>query len=261
MKQNEKILVYAVTGFLAVILMIAVVFGKADESRAAGESDSGAGGEIGAAPSLEELLDQRTDAAAVNQPSPADDAIGGRPLVANVQLPPPTPAALVAEQLGLSRQEHGFRIVRARAGDTLSGLVHKWCAGQDGSLEAARACNEELSTLRVGQDVVLPWVDDEVLLAAHEARKAGGAPATAPDAPAAALAGLPADDGRAGAAGAPAAPRKHTIAAGESLWKIAEREVGRNGVNAYLQQLRELNPGLDAQRLRVGQQIVLPPKS
>jgi hypothetical protein len=268
MKQNEKILVYAVTGFLVVILMVAVVFGKG-ESPALPEP-----GEIGAAPSLEELLDRKSEGAKVDAGADAakvpDPVVGDRPLAANVQLLPPTPAAVVAEKLGVSQREHGFRIVRARAGDTLSGLVQKWCGSVEDHLESARAYNEELSTLRVGQEVVLPWVDDEVILAAHEAKAAAGGPAPAGPQPATApaLQGVvPAAvaDGRGGAAPADAAAagaaRKHVIKAGESLWKIAEREVGRGGAPEYLRKLRELNPGLEAERLKIGQEILLPPRS
>jgi hypothetical protein len=269
MKQNEKILVYAVTGFLVVILMVAVVFGKEGDARSDLKPT-----EIGAAPSLEDLLDEkadgkRTEGADAGPAKPQDqtDPVGNRPLAANVQLLPPTPAALVTEKLGVSRQENGFRLVRARSGDTLGGLVQKWCGPIDDYLEVARAYNEELTTLRVGQEVVLPLVADEVILAAFEQR--AGAPAgetttAAPSTTAPALQGVvPAVAGgertAPAAASAAGTTRRHTVQAGESLWKIAEREVGRRGATEYLRKLRELNPGIEAERLRIGQQILLPP--
>ncbi len=225
-----------------------------------GESKSAAGGELKAPPE-----------GAVGQPVlPLVD----QPLVANVQLLPPSPAALVTEKLGLNRREHDFRVVRARAGDSLGALVQKWCGSTGDYLEQARGLNEELTTLRVGQEIVLPWVADEILLTALESRGAAApAMASASDAtkaePAVADRSVPAagEPMHAGIGSlvkpAPAATnaRKYKIKAGESLWKIAEREVGRNLVPQFLTQVRELNPGLEADRIREGQEIALPAKN
>ncbi|MGE3174729.1 MAG: LysM peptidoglycan-binding domain-containing protein [Planctomycetota bacterium] len=317
MKQNEKILVYAVTGFLVVILAIAILFGKEAPGRVPGDLQRS---RTATAPrSLEDIMNERAglppiavddatqdpagtplggDDAPAQEPAGLDgaslDGTGrdranqdpagasesgsdgaetrpttGQPLVANVQLLPPTPAALVTEKLGLNRTERGFRIVRARPGDTLGTLVQKWCGSLD-HLEEAQGLNETLTTLRVGQDVVLPWIEDEVLLAAladREADRAAGRSAQPLDAavqpgrmqatPAATtpMATTPA------ATPASAAVRTYTIKAGDSLWKIGEREVGSKQVPSYLQRVRELNPGLDTDRIREGQEIRLPAKS
>jgi len=285
MKQNEKILVYAVTGFLAVILGVAVLFGK-DSTRRLPDVRP----DVAEAPSLEALLDRRAaDAKAVDasangaqteQPKVENPT---QPLVANVQLAPPTPAALVTEKLGLSRQENGYRIVRAARGDTLGDLVRKWCGSLD-MLADAQGLNETMQTLRVGQDVVLPWVEDDVILAAYDKRTAVAAPQVPAFAPApattpsvapveaagtktgaavqpegsAAVAGIPAATPSSGAAQTGA--RTYKIAAKDSLWKIAEREVGKAKAYAYVEKILDANPNLDAERLRLGQTITLPAK-
>lgn len=276
MKQNEKILVYAVTGFLAVILGVAILFSK-DSTRSLPDVRT----DVGEAPSLEALLDRKAAEQPKAEPvveQPKAEA-ASQPLVANVQLAPPTAAAIVTEKLGLSRMENGYRIVRANRGDTLGDLVRKWCGSLD-QLPDAQGLNETLQTLRVGQDVVLPWVDDEVILAAYEKRTAASAPtpelaivpATTPSASgvaaeASASKGAAATDGVPAPApvtngGTPAATgaRTYKIVAKDSLWKIAEREVGKGKAYAYVEKILDANPNLDAERLREGQTITLPAK-
>lgn len=283
MKQNEKILVYAVTGFLAVILGVAILFGK-DSTRRLPDVRT----DVGEATSLEALLDRRAaetkteTPAATNTPAPVVDP-ATQPLVANVQIAPPTPAALVTEKLGLSRQENGYRIVRAARGDTLGDLVRKWCGNLD-MLEDAQGLNETLQTLRVGQDVVLPWVEDDVILAAYDKRTApvnppvAATPSATPStgvveasasrnaANNGAATGVVANNAGVGApAAAPveasaAAARTYKIVAKDSLWKIAEREVGKGKAYAYVEKILDANPNLDAERLREGQTITLPAK-
>lgn len=308
MKQNEKILVYAVTGFLAVILAVAILFGKETPRQVPDVQ-----GDTAQGPSLEEVLNRRAavtpEVEAAKDPAakPAGEtpagggtatpAVGGQPLAANVQLAPPTPAALVTEKIGLSRRDDSmgrpWRVVRAQKGDTLGTLVQKWCGSLD-YLEEARGINETLEVLKIGSDVYLPWVEDEVLLAAWE--KAHPAPAaivpveasmtprtgaeptpglgagvgTVPGTGSAALDGVPSPSpkspGSERAAGQPdaavaATGKKHKVAAGESLWKIAEREVGRKGAAAYIEKILAANPGLDPDRVREGQTLTLPAKN
>jgi nucleoid-associated protein YgaU len=62
---------------------------------------------------------------------------------------------------------------------------------------------------------------------------------------------------RAPSPGAAGGQRTHTIVSGERLWDIAERYYG-NGV--YYRRILEANPGLDATRLRVGQEVIIPPR-
>jgi phage tail protein X len=318
MKQNEKILVYAVTGFLVVILMLAVLLGTGDGKRGAGAGGSGgsSSGKDVAALSLEDLLGNSVggnpvggntvgnaagerkgtgaghgdaDQTAANGDPAAAQAAGDKPLLTNVQLLPPTAASMVTEKLGLSRRDRDYRIVRVQPKDTLSTLVQKWCGKTDGYLEMAQGLNEELGTLHTGQEINLPWIDDEVLLAAINARTgkpvgaADAVPATAGGAGDAHVAALDADAGKdadsdkhagkkdagkkdTGAAdkkvpeAKPASgTRKITLKAGDTLWKIAEREVGRKAAGKFISQVRELNPGIDPDHLREGLEIRLPP--
>lgn len=277
MKQNEKILVYAVTGFLAVILGVAILFGK-DSTRSLPDVRT----DVSEAQSLESLLDRKAAEQPKAEPvveQPKTDA-PSQPLVANVQLAPPTAAAIVTEKLGLSRMENGYRVVRANRGDTLGDLVRKWCGSLD-QLPDAQGLNETLQTLRVGQDVVLPWVDDEVILAAYDKRAAASAPqlalapVTTPVPSGVGIAEASASKGAAATEGVPApvpAPvasggtpaatgaRTYKIVAKDSLWKIAEREVGKGKAYAYVEKILDANPNLDAERLREGQTITLPAK-
>ncbi len=298
MKQNEKFLVYAVTGFLVVILAVAILFGKETPRRLPEGQQPGV--LAVAPPSLEDMLNRRAApptadlaqaaagaadpkadpaAAAVPQPSPAGTPAAGapvvptidQPLVANVQLLPPSPTAQVTEKLGLNRVERGYRIVRARAGDSLGALVQKWCGQAGDYLEQAKGLNEELTTLRVGQEIVLPLVEDEVLLAAYETRGVAVPAAdhrAASDAPVAAIgdrssagSAEPVHASILGTAPVATSQRKYKIKAGEALWKVAEREVGRKLAPRFLEDVRALNPGLDTDRIREGQEIVLPAKA
>lgn len=253
MRQNEKTLVYVVTGFLFVILAVAVLFGKDGAART--KTPTPAQGTGQTAVSLEDLFRGQGQMLPDQEQGEPAPVIPEQPLAANVQLGPPTPGEEVAMLLGRSQRDRECRVVTARAGDTLRELVIKWC----GSLEylpLAERMNEDAALLRVGQDVVLPWVPDEEVLAALQERKAGRSPRPGAAAPVEASAGggapVPAP------AGAPSASRVYVVKAGDVLWKIAEREVGLRKAPAFIQQVRELNPGVDVNALRVGQQIKLP---
>lgn len=186
MKQNERLLVYAVTGFLALILLVAVVFGR-NEARPDSALQTGANkplGENGPA-MLDELVGGRdpkanvpaagteTNGAATDSGTKSGlvtpDAVLPQPL--NAAPRPMVAADLVAQSLGLSRRDRNFRIVRARSGDSLETLVRRWCSARDPYLAEANSLNEDLVVLRVNQEVTLPWVDDEVLAQSIEAQK------------------------------------------------------------------------------------------
>ena len=183
MKQNERLLVYAVTGFLALILLVAVVFGRAPENKSAVKT----GGTV------QELKEVVPSIGAANVPAGNASAapVGGvagtgqpagnsglpapgqlvpeQPLVA--QAKPMVAADLVAQSLGLSRRDRNVRFVRAKSGDSLDTLVRRWCGARDPFLAEAQSLNEDLVVLRVGQEVALPWVEDEVLAAGLEQQK------------------------------------------------------------------------------------------
>jgi hypothetical protein len=300
MKQNEKLLVYAVTGFLVVILMLAVVLGGGGRDGAR-QPESAREMVIVAAPSLEEVL----NSAKIGLGKVPDQPVAlslpiEQPLPAPVVIQPPTSASLVTERLGLSRRENGFRIVRVQTKDTFGGLLQKWCGKPDAFMESAQCLNEELDVtrLRAGSEITLPLVEDDVLLAAYEARMprplspVGGIAVTPAATPAGTPAVTPAVNAALGGvppvkvvpskqpmqpsaiaanannrAGVPmdasivrsGDQRKYTIKSGDSYWKIAEREVGKKGAAKFIEQIHKLNPDLDSDNLHEGVQIQLPP--
>lgn len=286
MKQNEKLLVYAVTGFLVVILGIAVLFGKDGSKPPAPEAKEGTQSltsileGTGAIPKAADKDKVGTEPGAganhnTGLPNPGEVGIpGGKPLVAT---PPPVAADELRLALGPSRRERDFRIVKAKRGDTLGKLVETWCGSVD-QLEVAKGINEKWETLKAGDDVTLPWVDDDKVLAAwqqdHPAAPAPGngnlpasnvVPANAggngsKPVEAVANGGKPEAAPKADAAPV-AATRLYKLKHGESLWKVAEREVGRAGANDFIEKVKALNRNVaDFERLREGVELRLPAK-
>ncbi|MCU0867026.1 MAG: LysM peptidoglycan-binding domain-containing protein [Planctomycetes bacterium] len=221
MKQNERLLIYAVTGFLALILLLAVVFGHNPPAEGAVGSPGGSqgssaqGNPIGlpaakgtGAMGLGEILGRANGGAAAAgangaEPAPSTDqadanrtttenqktppageslaagglAAGGQPLVAAGKTL--IAAEVVTQSLGSSRRDRNVRFVRARSGDSLELLVRRWCGARDPFLAEAQSLNEDLVGLRVGQEVAVPYVDDEVLMATLEAPKPAAVVASA----------------------------------------------------------------------------------
>lgn len=293
MKQNERLLVYAVTGFLALILVVAVLFSREpDKNPQAKKPTQG----------LADILGEDTKVAADDKTAKEKAALDGNktglpspnelspsPLAASA--PKPMLAAdLVAQQLGVSRRDRTVRFVRAKQNDSLDVIVRRWCGARDPYLAEAKSLNEDLVVLRVGQEVAVPWVDDEVLLAAIEATKpktllaqdavAGGpnpttgtptnASGTQPaSAPAASPSASPEFRQPGGNAGngtsggktpALAAGTSYTVRDKDSLWKIAERTYGKKNAPRMVQAIKDANPGL-GDDLKVGQKINLPASS
>lgn len=304
MKQKERVLVYLVTGFLCLILLIAVVFGndgarggqgaapknpsmdlsaaldknksaapeKPSESGKTGESSNPPMDPKGAATPIGNAPDGGTR---TGLPS-ADAVLPDRPL--HVPAPTPAPLATLADKLGPSRLE-GFgeqrvRYVRVRSGDTLSALVLRWCGSEGSHLDAAKALNEELTTLKAGQEIALPFVADEVVLAAFLARQPQPAPAVqnGTGVPAEASSGQPdfkqaelaTKDGTAKSpppnpAPLPADVRLYEVKPGDMLWKLAVKEVGDKQAPKFIATVKALNPEVtDFDRLKVGQKLKFP---
>lgn len=297
MKQNERLLVYAVSGFLGLILVVAVLFRPSAGDQQAPKT-----------PGLAQILNQEVAAKDADAPKPAsgaasaaqaaDAAFPGVPAPAEVAPQPLAAAApkpmvaadLVAQQLGLSRRERNVRFVRAKPNDSLDSLVRRWCGARDPYLAETKSLNEDLVMLRSGQEVAVPWVDDEVLLLAIEASKpkalaaqapaaavvdsTGGAPAPTAASPAAAVTNVPmptlapagagpsgsstSNPSAAAAGNTPAVTgTSYTVKAGDSLWRIAERTYGRKSADKMVAAIKQANPGL-GDNLREGQKIVLP---
>jgi hypothetical protein len=248
MKQNERILVYAVTGFLAIILAVAVLFGRdASGKQAAGDAKSGSNGILGLEEVINPEMRREREAAAKNgsDATGADkkgadapisgllspDQVGEQPLVATSK--PAVIADTVALKVGPSRRDRTVRFVRAQSGDSLESLVRRWCGKRDPYLEEAMCLNEELTVMRPGQEIAVPWVEDEEVLAAYELRQpkmlmaenAGAAPSNAGVTPAT----MPANGGAGnGTPNAPSATPSFATPGcwhrnGQSCWRHAGR--------------------------------------
>ncbi len=165
---------------------------------------------------------------------------------------------------GPSRRDRDYRIVTVRAEDTFNEMVLRWC-GSLKYLVTAKALNEglQLNSLRVGRDICLPWVEDEVLVVAEQERRAAVAKPPAKP-PAKSPAVVPASGTSSAAvvsAADASASKAYVVKSGDALWKIAVRFAGSdNKAPAFIDQLKKLNPGLDPDHLMVGQKIKLPQK-
>ena len=290
MKQNERFLVYAVTGFLALILAVAVLFGREPVRDTSGLGNGGLGnaGQVsGDAPAssklsgLQDILGTGQDGKEVAKSNPSNPSTGaptpeqvvpGHPLNTGggLVLAPD----IVAQQLGSSRRDRMVRFVRAKSGDSLDMLVRRWCGARDPYLAEAKCLNEDLVTLRVGQEVAVPWVDDEVLLTAIEAQKpkvlsdtrlTAANPVDASAAPSSAhpaFAEPGANAGNAGNAGnalatSASAGSEYLVKQGDSLWRIAERTYGKKNAARMIGEIKKANPSLD-NRLVPGQKLAMP---
>ncbi|MFY9342310.1 MAG: LysM domain-containing protein [Planctomycetota bacterium] len=291
MKKNERFLVYAVTSFLAVILVVAVLFTRGGDKGAGSAAKLQDLGELMKAPGAAKDSGAPKDgvklagAAGTGLPTPTEVA-GQTPLVAGASKAL-VAADLVAQQLGPSRRDRTVRFVRARNGDTLDQLVRRWCGARDPFLAETKSLNEDLVVLKVGNEVAVPWVEDEVLLAAIEASKpktlvphdpvaagegpGAGAPNAGNAAKDAANGGTSPSFAMPGANGktaidavagrtspATTGGTSYTVKGGDSLWRIAERTYGRKNADRMVGEIKAANPGL-TDRVREGQKIVLPP--
>lgn len=171
MKQNERLLVYAVTGFLALILVIAVMFGNDPVDAASKQENTSKGLNDILQPKLSEAeVAKQAEAKAKALAEQLNGSSGGggsneQPLNAR----PLLASDVVARELGPSRKERFVRWVPVKRGDAFEKLVRRWCGGTEGYLEEALRLNEETTKLTIGSQVMVPWVDDEVLAAIIEA--------------------------------------------------------------------------------------------
>ena len=293
MKQNERFLVFAVTGFLALILVVAIVFG---DNPTAPQRSSETGGT-----SLSDILNGPSEspegaAAGSDEADASRSATGlGGPAVTKIEqplrVPPPSAESLVMQKIGPYTVDSNFRIVNVRANDNWARLAVRWC-GDTSYVEEIQCLNESTLTLKAGQKLLVPLVPDEALLeklAAEEVPTllAGDPrPARVPGAPAPTSESRPdfsqpvvirrmdaattgsATTGAAELTGnvAPAPPGGAAQAAGFVIYTVQPGDMlepilkGRFGDKHYRarQAWQALNPGLDANRLRVGQTFKLP---
>lgn len=266
MKRNETVLVYAVTGLLLVILLVAVIFGEQNPAQAETEkktrpavaslpgvapAEAPVGTPGAAKPSeesgkdLAEKPSEKPSEKSSEKPSeetgegekPADegtegaDAKSGEPVVLKS-----TVTEDLAGVLGTSSRMGEYRVVKARRGDTLALVVARWCADAT-QLSTVEVLNESLveADLESGQEVVVPWVDAETLLLAAKAQAKKSAVVEH------------------------AKGQLYTIEKGDSLWDLAKVRVAKNKIPAWLGRFKVLNPDItDLSVLIAGQKVRLP---
>jgi nucleoid-associated protein YgaU len=261
---------------------------------AAGSGNPGSGNLAGQVGAKTGTAENRTGLPGPEQVGNERLAGGGQPLVAASK--PLVAAEVVTQSLGPNRRDRNVRFVRARSGDSLDLLVRRWCGARDPFLAEAKSLNEDLVTLQVGQEVAVPYIEDEVLMATLEAppanpgainpaainpaatnqpagtasaaelgsllgtRVPGSLPTNAstvrPETPTTAGSGVVASRGSAMDA-AVVRGTTHTVKSGESLWRIAERTYGRQLAGRMIPAIKDANPGL-TEKLSVGQKIMLP---
>lgn len=292
MKQNERLLVYAVTGFLALILVIAVLFGS-DPANAANKKDNPSLG-------LNEMLksgavsDEAKKAEEAARKKAAEEKANAQPLIAK----PVLASDLVERTFGKSRRDRFVRFVPVKSGDSFERLVKRWCGSVDNYLTEAQCLNEDVATLKIGSEVAVPWVDDEVLAAIIEAQapktllQRGGLPTTgraatggntAPGVPTANTSPVPSfltpgsglsgsstngsssngssgNTGNATGLGVPASTagtKPYKVKPGDSLWKIAAKRYGKRNADRMVKAIKELNPEV-SDTLQINQVLNLP---
>ncbi len=273
MKRSESVLMYGVTGILLVILAVAVIFGS--ESKAA----------VKALPAKVDP-DSSKGIFPINPVDPVDDEAGDDPEVKKGEDPvepgpeldqqPKDPVVQVPLSIGQARVERSalgesevtnfgelYRYITVRPNDSFDLLVERW-TGSVSNREDVIALNEELRIhpLNPGARICMPYVNDEILLSAMEDRRRARASRPVSEFPPPAQSGrAPLSTSRAnGENAAVSAVREVVLKKGESLWTIAEREVGRRGADAYIKRICALNGIDDAGRVQAKQKIKLPPK-
>ena len=282
MKRNETVLVYGATALLLVILGVAVLFGN--DGNAANAPATG--NEKRTAQRLEELLLPQPEAGKSDPARPdggatnGTDASGAKSEVPGNAAPtqgPPAPAtvqpvalsrrdavkAAGISALGESLRDGDFRLVTVKTGDDLSSLVARWCgSSQRETLDLVRQLNETVEVNRIapGQRLVLPWVEDAILLDQHIARlededlrkttKETGTPHAATTKESVTETKTPAVGHK--------TDEHYLVKEKESLWAIASRQVEKKQVPAYIERIIAANPGLVPEKLKVGQKIRLP---
>ncbi|MCB9891775.1 MAG: LysM peptidoglycan-binding domain-containing protein [Planctomycetes bacterium] len=141
-----------------------------------------------------------------------------------------------------------YYVYRVQRDDTLSQIAADYCVGGAAAIEAIVKVNEKLAIdprdLSAGEDIIIPKA---IVLPAEErhkrelerAQKARSA-------------------SRPIAKDLPRGSADYVVMKGENLWTIAVARVGARRANAYIEQIRSLNPQIRGDLVRGGDHITLP---
>ena len=297
MKQNERLLVYAVTAFLALILVIAIVFGDnpttpARSSATGGTSLNDILNGVGATPDVEPEVAASDAVEEVVVSVVGIDGPSATKVEQPLRIKAPSAASQVMQKIGPYTLKHGYRrayrLVEVKPNDTWQKIAKRWCLDVE-YVDEIQCCNESTTDLRAGQKLLVPLsASDEELLAELEAAAkpkllAGGQDAAAtPEpvtgAPLPASTSLPnfarpqiESGAEAAAAVTPAAPPGgapvaataqggfviYTVKPGDMLERVLRKRFGQGHFRAR-KVVQQLNPGIDVDRLRPGQTIKIP---
>ncbi len=275
MKRNETVLVYAVTGLLLGILVVAIVFGDQPVAKPATNpektvelpgvtpalmgAEEGDAAEKAAQPSLDDAAGGTTGvgpvgATAAGEPPAVDGEISAgadTPTAKesdSVALSNPVVVqdAKLEEAYGTSRREGDYRVVKGWRGSSLASVVERWTGSRE-ALGEAKTLNESLGAeIAQGEEILVPWVDAQHLLAAKDARDASRAKAK--DVRDASRAKIDWSKGE-----------LYVLKKGDSLWKVASHRVANNMIPAWLEKFKGLNPQVtNLGSLIEGQKVHLP---
>ncbi len=145
----------------------------------------------------------------------------------------------------------GPRQTTVQTGETLSHVAQREL-GRASRWREIAALNPEIDPNRVVVGQVLRLPEGEAVAAAPAS---SASPAASPTATRAAGQGTPPATGSSGSAPAASGARTVQVASGDSLWRIAERELGDGN---RFREIAALNPGVDPNRLAAGTRLVLP---
>ncbi len=183
MKRSETVLVYAVTAVLAVILVVAVVFGgdpepvekdrgaKLDELMygAGGDSEEAQNGGLGGPGELTggpaEASGERSGAGTTGDDLGADPGEEVALRTSNQSGDAQVRALLGSYTEVEDYAGNRYRRVEVRSGDSFDKLLYDWTGSQQ-LREDVLVLNEELdpNRIRPGDEILFPWVDARVLL-------------------------------------------------------------------------------------------------
>lgn len=259
MKRNETVLVYAVTGLLLGILLVAVVFGsqptqdvdpdreKTAQSQGVTPALMGAEQDDPDSKTGDEVPDGAVDPDAGGPGSTGDGSIGDgeRDSPRTPATGAPTPVALnnaivlpdklLEDAYGTSAREGDYRVVTGWQGATLAGVLERWTGSRD-ALTEIQTLNESISErIAQGDQILVPWVEADTILAAKKTRDALHKQANWQK-------------------GEP-----YVLKKGDSLWKVASKRVATNLIPAWLERFKTLNPEIENLGALVeGQKVRLP---